>query len=103
MDWRPIETAPKNGDILGYHVVGGSGGYMVVWWDMDQWVMDYTHEEGKPVGPPGHLTHWMPLPEPPVAGASSDAVRFKLASDPFDYGEKIAKQIAEDLKRKDQG
>ena len=68
-EWRPIETAPKDVRILGYHPAGSFGnGYdypaaigIASWWKGDKlntprWCLD-----------PGvvYPTHWMPLPAPP--------------------------------------
>jgi hypothetical protein len=67
MNWQPIETAPKDGTfILGYYADRP-------WlWDIVQWDAGYLggawwgggHENDGPLFPP---THWMPLPDPPVA------------------------------------
>lgn len=56
-DWRPIETAPKDGTwvILGdkERVVMGFWGSYGTWDDGD------FHDDL------GEFTHWQPLPEPP--------------------------------------
>lgn len=61
-EWQPIETAPKDGDIL---VWGPHGhGHMVVFWGTSSgpefpWgTLDGTAY-------PEVFTYWMPLPEPP--------------------------------------
>lgn len=71
--WRPIETAPKDGTfVLACHVGPWAETYeqwrapMTVAWrgfhpnapGKKQW----RNSDGKPVGP----THWMPLPAPPT-------------------------------------
>jgi hypothetical protein len=53
MKWQPIETAPKDRDILLYD----ENIYMGQWYDKDWWV-----EGGQITCNP---THWMPLPNPP--------------------------------------
>ena len=72
MDWRPIETAPKDGT----HILvwgpdsGGIYGFtvpyqpmVVLWWKDDgRWVARENDDMEW-----GDLTHWMPLPELPAA------------------------------------
>lgn len=68
-DWKPIETAPKNGNLIDVWVGGervtdvhwrksfyGQGWHCV---DEDRSVRMVEHIHGTP-------THWMPLPEPPI-------------------------------------
>lgn len=64
MDWQPIETAPKEGQILLCCMTPGEWsrrkpGYMGVdeWDEAIGWGSFNKHHF-----PP---THWMPLPEPP--------------------------------------
>ena len=66
MKWQPIETAPKNSYVL--LCLGGiccAIGCLAKTFDGEMWVNDdgteRTHFELKP-------THWMPLPEVPLAG-----------------------------------
>lgn len=64
MEWKPIETAPKDGTfILLFTAYGQIEGR----WEFDGWRQDvcsasydmaYAYIECIP-------THWMPLPEPP--------------------------------------
>lgn len=72
-EWRPIETAPKDGTIIlvtgwnygkpgterHYAIASYAGG---VWAEGSDWVED--SEWNKP-GVLKYLTHWMPLPQPP--------------------------------------
>jgi hypothetical protein len=60
-EWKPIETAPKDGtDVLAiWDVPGRLKPYGVVWWEDGSWhEYDIENEVSDP-------THWMPLPEPP--------------------------------------
>lgn len=65
MNWQPIESAPKNTDILLYwhdnvwigRFYQGSG-----YWSL----CDYGGFEDGEDAP----THWMPLPEPPSSSAT---------------------------------
>lgn len=66
--WRPIETAPRDGDVLIYvaetneQFVAFSG---VCPDDGDrQWVFAQTHDHAHIIKSP---THWMPLPPAPEA------------------------------------
>ncbi len=64
-EWQPIETAPKNTDVLvyvldGYEKMGVAMFHTYAykdggWW---QWEHEYQVREIVP-------THWMPLPDPP--------------------------------------
>ena len=73
--WQPIETAPKDGTRI--LVTGGTfrrededekrpAWTAIVWWDSDQrvWWGGYLAQD---VGVWYEPTHWMPLPEPPLA------------------------------------
>lgn len=76
-NWRPIETAPKDGTPVDLWVVGVRTGRMpACHWGYHDWL------NGKPVGEQGWFhpfenqrdggpspkpTHWMPVPEPPHA------------------------------------
>ncbi len=78
MEWRPIESAPKNitrrvklisGNsyheygpyILAYPVFGNVA--RVRWWQWsdDELAHNFLEDGGNSI----HPTHWMPLPEPP--------------------------------------
>ncbi len=63
MDWRPIETAPKDGSPIW---LSTSANIRVGFWEADRWVDLSLAEHG---GGRRDLlftpTHWMPLPEPP--------------------------------------
>jgi hypothetical protein len=73
-DWRPIESAPKDGtEIIAWGVMAGEPGYTSdekAWtgirWSKDGWVT--TKPQGRYfVG--FHPTHWVPLPPPPQDSA----------------------------------
>lgn len=56
-DWRPFETAPKDGTpFLAYD---SEGVVAVVKWDLGFWLLAGT------AFPMIHLIHWRPLPDPP--------------------------------------
>jgi hypothetical protein len=60
--WMPIETAPKDGtSILVTMAGGGNGPYYVLYWN-DSFFESVESGEGPSID---HLTHWMPLAEPP--------------------------------------
>lgn len=68
-EWQPIDTAPKNfSDVLIYLPRSEFGDYgervTVAFWEVDLrlWIIPglLPNEESNP-------THWMPLPEPPIA------------------------------------
>ena len=63
MNWKPIETAPKDEAILTFDRYCG---VMMVRWDRqhkDWRVLDpYL---ARLAGDEFNMTHWMPLPEPP--------------------------------------
>ena len=63
MEWQPIETAPKDQEVLTYGPLrDGSGHYQEVQ-KMYQlrgvWPVTFMHNALSP-------THWMPLPAPPL-------------------------------------
>ena len=75
MKWQPIGTAPKDGTEVDLWCPDGHGGYRV---QEAKWMKreygpngDYAWHawnpefEWEPI--PREPTHWMPLPEPPVA------------------------------------
>ena len=66
-DWRPIETAPKDGTEVRLLCPGGedrghyddyNGRFPGEWSIPGEWSTRHGH---------GEPTHWMPLPEPPEA------------------------------------
>jgi hypothetical protein len=62
-EWRPIETAPKEGDFLAYIAYGYiTRGRMIQgkWFAADSLGDGGRNKDTNP-------THWMPLPEPPTA------------------------------------
>jgi hypothetical protein len=58
-EWRPIETALKDGKLVlvGAWSLSGNWQTEVGYWGISRW-----HPF---VGQTGSPTHWMPLPEPP--------------------------------------
>lgn len=64
-DWQPIDTVPKNGSqFLGFEwsAERQAGAFVLARWsDMYD---EFEDEYGSGVD---RLTHWMPLPKPPVA------------------------------------
>jgi Protein of unknown function (DUF551) len=59
MKWQAIETAPKDGtEILGYCAIDG---IILVYWKSSGWEYSWGYSNLEP-----KLTHWMPLPEPPI-------------------------------------
>ena len=88
-EWQPIETAPKDGteiDIWAVQYSVGAGklitgdGHRIsnAWWgepyygDERKWEKQLVRRDGawtEPVEYTGFsVTHWMPLPEPPLTG-----------------------------------
>lgn len=65
--WLPIETAPRNGDMVlltGFLFDRPSEGRWVATGEyLDE---EWRERDGSPLHPP---THWMPLPEPPALSA----------------------------------
>lgn len=68
MEWKPIETAPKDGSTLFLHSSkpddhGYPWGVLMGGWDGDKW--DLSHWKG--ASSDGfEPEHWMPLPAPPT-------------------------------------
>lgn len=66
MTWQPIETAPRDGSILGWNRLDGVLVYRPVNYGSNKQFASWAAEfdcEGLADDP----THWMPLPEPPEA------------------------------------
>lgn len=71
-EWRPIESAPKDGPYILIWSAEESRAYVGQWYAYDyspdgyDWVEPPQrwgdHDLGSPISRP---THWMPLPEPP--------------------------------------
>ena len=71
MEWQPIETAPKNTDVLVFMegdvfqgILDKEGGFVDKGWDFP---FADAHGCGCCAGEENYPTHWMPLPEPPAA------------------------------------
>lgn len=70
VDWQPIETAPKDGNIMVAYATGFGGAFGILpvvsvafWYDIGDtpgWNDLLYNTSSTP-------THWMPLPEPPNA------------------------------------
>jgi hypothetical protein len=61
MNWRPIETAPRDGTLI---LMIKDGNHMIGYWlnDPPMWI-EWCVGQVNP-------THWMPLPPPPVVKES---------------------------------
>ena len=57
-EWRTIDSAPRQADVL---ICFRNGTVLPVMKRMDNWYF----WNGDKLYQPGHITHWMPLPEPP--------------------------------------
>lgn len=61
-DWKPIETAPKDGSKILLFLMHGNGCVVAYWrkahktWDIPMHMVEIC----------GTPTHWMPLPEEPI-------------------------------------
>lgn len=59
--WQPISTAPKDGTPL---LIWTEGAHLIhLFWKNDHW--EWLGGGRCPDGQ-YHMTHWMPLPEPPA-------------------------------------
>lgn len=79
-EWRPIETAPKDGSwvlaiIAGYYSDDQHYIPAVVQWNGHFWTATGAGEEDPDLEGrwSGALTHWMPLPAPPGEGSQAPA------------------------------
>lgn len=66
-EWKPIETAPKDGTaVLAYQPVGAMNWVVApMYWPAhgQEWLLVAYHEMNTEFSM--HPTHWMELPEPP--------------------------------------
>ena len=69
--WKPIETAPKDGTICDLWVCGARA--PSCYWNDDDglcgaphWRQNYAEVQGCSFELPGIPTHWKPLPSPPA-------------------------------------
>lgn len=66
--WQPIETAPKDGTLILIYEKGGR--IQVAKWLLDGpgycWCVQLTQVLSGDTYPTTDVTHWMPLPEPPM-------------------------------------
>ena len=60
--WQPIETAPKDCELLGWYYSKGSINYMIIIWFNDRWISIGINDIEECPQPP---THWRPIPQPP--------------------------------------
>lgn len=65
MEWKPIETAPKDGSpvwVKGYNYGNKSKGEHrhFAWWDGENWIEAASESELS------YIVEWMPLPAPPI-------------------------------------
>ena len=72
-EWKPIETAPKDGTFLiGGWTSNGQNHPMewevdIAWREGDSFGVDVSLESGETMRPTiDQITHWMPFPAPPV-------------------------------------
>jgi hypothetical protein len=72
-EWRPIETAPKDGkQVLIYsgdrcdNCPAQTSGITVAFWEDGMWICG-NMANGTPVYLKHTPSHWMPLPQPPAA------------------------------------
>jgi hypothetical protein len=117
MNWRPIETAPKDGQsiLIGWQDQECGWQTRCAWWDVqfdlkwdeekegsyyrpawtDARIMSFNYEETYSYEP----THWMPLPPPPPTEPAPQSVGEKLVlqahswSDTSLYSESTGQQI----------
>lgn len=77
MEWKPIETAPRDGNvIIGFEPIYGGLVSQVWWCDIfNRWESLHNDYPMRQCVDEQHYifecnpTHWMPLPEPPEIGA----------------------------------
>jgi hypothetical protein len=83
MDWRPIETAPKDGTVILAVICARSCSETIMtrwatgddlcvndteyWLDMSGPCPTYEQFRPYSIDSDGEVLHWMPLPEPPEA------------------------------------
>jgi hypothetical protein len=60
MEWQPIDTAPKDGELILLFSPKGRGYLIDIghWWFRDKWERELGGAKLNP-------THWIPLPKPP--------------------------------------
>jgi hypothetical protein len=61
MEWKPIETAPKDGEKV---LVSDGVSVDAAYWDYDGWCAPHSSANSLPYEP----TIWAPMPRPLVAG-----------------------------------
>jgi len=71
-EWQPIETAPRDESVLAYSPCEDMG--IISWnFENDEWRYQIDLDDAREDSGNGytdyavmeHVTHWMPLPEPP--------------------------------------
>ena len=62
MEWKPIDTAPKDG--LQFLAYGDEAGFGVVNYDKN--ILTFVESDVLLLVDGGYYTHWMPLPAPPA-------------------------------------
>jgi hypothetical protein len=63
-DWRPIDTAPRDGTFLLLFAASGDAVSAICPFQVARWTHDsWESEDSRLIERP---THWMPLPPPPA-------------------------------------
>jgi hypothetical protein len=78
MTWRPIETAPDEGEFLAYDATSGKMDVCVKTETFGVCAVqcdgEYGPQDGEFGGHGVSITHWMPLPDPPTGEGVSAVV-----------------------------
>lgn len=91
MEWRLIESAPQEGEVI-VDLWRDGDRFPEAWWSGERWISysggDYKDPGGGNWWVIDDPTHWMPLPDGPYPREPTDEMHAAFHATALDYGHK---------------